>query len=277
MKKYSFKQVETLSTPKSILDDAISSRKSINSWESADPKSKNLRSTSKKHTYKNNKKLPRRSIASLVNVHDERAQNNRSRNTGATTNMNRPFPHAHHQQPNYEDEYSASEILSTKKEQMKKRPLSNCEEKSMNSDSIYMPKECFAPKKRRTPKRIVSRHQKQLECEIESAYLCERYPKRNKSTILNHTKRKFKKSLPPITKLSNRDRSKKKIRVGSKKNNDVNTRLQSLKRKAEADTSQLHRYEKRRNHDFIKSKLCSLTLVGPNFWASARFFSLFSH
>jgi len=105
--------------------------------------------------------------------------------------MNRPFPHAHHQQPNHEDEHNASEILSKKQESMKKRPLLICEEKSMNSNLIYIPKECLAPKKRCAPKRIDTRHQKQTEREIENAYLCERYPKQNTSKILHSTKRKF--------------------------------------------------------------------------------------
>jgi len=42
--------------------------------------------------------------------------------------------------------------------------------------------------------------------------------------------------------------------VGSKKNADVNGKLQSLKRKVEADTSLLRKYEKRRNYDFIKNR-----------------------
>ena len=68
------------------------------------------------------------------------------------------------------------------------------------------------------------------------------------------TKRKFEKSFPPIIRLIHGDRRMKKIRVGGKKNTDVNKKLTSLKRKVEVDTSQLRRYERRRNHDFIKSQ-----------------------
>ena len=67
-------------------------------------------------------------------------------------------------------------------------------------------------------------------------------------------KRKFKKSFPPIPNLIDEDRGKKKIRVGSKTNADVNEKLQSLKRKVDADTSLLRKYEKRRNYDFIKNR-----------------------
>jgi len=113
------------------------------------------------------------------------------------------------------------------------------------------------------------KHQ-QKRIAIDITYLCEQLIKRNKrSKIVSSTKRKFKKSFPPITKLIDGDRSKKKIRVQGKKNNDVNEKLKSLKRKAEVDTSQLPKYEIRQNHDFIQSQAGE---ESPNFWASARFF-----
>lgn len=46
----------------------------------------------------------------------------------------------------------------------------------------------------------------------------------------------------------------KKICVRDKKNKDVTETLQSRKRKAEADASQLRRHEKNLNYDFIKKK-----------------------
>ena len=67
-------------------------------------------------------------------------------------------------------------------------------------------------------------------------------------------KRKIETNFPPITNLIDGDRGKKKIRVGSKTKADVNKKLQSLKRKVEADTSLLRKYEKRRNYDFIKNR-----------------------
>jgi len=88
------------------------------------------------------------------------------------------------------------------------------------------------------------------------AYLCDQLVKKKRISKLvsASTKRKFEKSLPPIIKLIDGDRGRKKIRVGSKTNADVNGKLQSLKRKVEADTSLLRKYEKRRNYDFIKNR-----------------------
>jgi len=140
-------------------------------------------------------------------------------------------------------------------------------EHSVKASATYKPKQCIGSAKRRIKKTIMNemktnqtskstcmKHQ-QKRIAIDKTHLCEQLIKGNKrSKILPSTKQKFKKSFPPITKLIDGDRSKKKIQVGGKKNNDVNEKLKSLKRKAEADTSQLRKYEKRRNHDFIQSQ-----------------------
>ena len=84
------------------------------------------------------------------------------------------------------------------------------------------------------------------------AYLCEQLVKKKKrSKKLSATKQKFEKSFPPIIKLIDMDGYGEKNCVRGT-HIEVGEKVTSLKRKAEADTPQLRRYEKRRNYEFIK-------------------------
>ena len=163
--------------------------------------------------------------------------------------------------------------------------FSTCMEHSAKTSATYKPKRSREPAKKgikqpiklkqirstKSPKKsrreICYSHQPSKNCKDEvknnyiqkkrtaKAYLCEQLvKKKRRSKLVSATKRKFEKSFPLIIKLIDGDRGKKKIRVGSKTNADVNVKLKSLKRKVEADTSLLHKYEKRRNYDFIKNR-----------------------
>ena len=70
---------------------------------------------------------------------------------------------------------------------------------------------------------------------------------------MSATKGKFEKNFPPIIKLIDMDGYGKKFCVRGT-HIEVSEKVTSLKRKAEADTSQLCRYEKRRNYKFIKNQ-----------------------
>ena len=118
---------------------------------------------------------------------------------------------------------------------------------SVKASATYKPKRCIGLAKRRIKKSTMHekrtnqhskttciKHQRKR---IGKTYLCEQLEKNKKSKVVSSMrKRKFEKSFPPITNLIDGDRCRKKIRVGCKTNADVNGKLQSLKRKVEADT-----------------------------------------
>ena len=149
-------------------------------------------------------------------------------------------------------------------EKREDRHISASMKHSVKASATYKPKRCIRLAKQSITRSTIRKkrsnqhsktnfkHQKER---IGRTHLCEHQEKHKKSKIVSsRKKRKFEKSFPPITNLIDGDRGKKKIRVGSTMKADGNKKLNSLKRKVEADTSLLRKYEKRRNYDFIKNR-----------------------
>jgi len=96
--------------------------------------------------------------------------------------------------------------------------------------------------------------QKKNGTALNASYLCDLEQRKKRLKVMFPTrKRKFEKKFPPINKLIDMDGTGKQLCLRDI-HVEVGEKVTSLKRKAEADTSQLRRYEKRRNYEFIKNQ-----------------------